>query len=43
LPLFIFTVGIAGLFTPLYRGKFLVLNLDDQFKNLEAFKANLPN
>ena len=39
--LFIFTIGIAGLFTPLYRGKSLVLNLDDQFGNLEAFKARL--
>ena len=36
-----FTIGIAGLFTPLYRGKSLVLNLDDQFGNLEAFKARL--
>ena len=41
LPLFIFTIGIAGLFTPLFRGKFLVLDLDDQFKNLEAFKVHL--
>ena len=39
--LFMFTIGIAGLFTPLYRGKSLVLNLDDQFGNLEAFKARL--